>query len=109
MLMRYIGPLDEVQVAVAGNDFGVVKQGEAIVVPDALAETVGWSEHWENVKATKKAVKDAKNTDAGTANLDVNSDSTQEPGTADEDKSDANTVNPDIDENIATDKNEDGN
>lgn len=100
MLMRYVGPLEEARISVAGNDFGTIKRGEAIVVPDELANSVEWSEHWENVKATKKAAKDAK--DPLNGEVPVPSGVT-EPGTADEGVSDSNVENPDVDENISTD------
>lgn len=108
MLKRYVGPYPEVSVSVAGNDFGTVKNGEALVIPDELAESVGWSEHWEDVKATKKNLKDAKETNVGTVNT-VNND-TAESGTASENESDSNTVNAGSNENIADgSENEEGN
>lgn len=37
MLVTYIGPHKEVDVVIAGEDFGRVKKGESLVVPDGLA------------------------------------------------------------------------
>jgi hypothetical protein len=68
-LKRYIGPEDEVRLVVAGNEIGVVSQGGSIVVPDDVAESVGWAEEfWEDgskaqekkmTRAEEKAVKKA--------------------------------------------------
>jgi hypothetical protein len=46
-LFKYVGPLPEVEVHVAGNEIGVVEKGGSIVVPDELANQVAWSEHWQ--------------------------------------------------------------
>lgn len=35
-LYKYTGPYDEVEVRIAGNDVGVVKKGESIVISDDL-------------------------------------------------------------------------
>jgi len=49
MLKTYIGPHDEVQVVIAGEDYGYVAHGETIVVDDDLANSVAWSEDlWQN-------------------------------------------------------------
>lgn len=100
MLKRYIGPYDQVSVAVAGNDFGTVKNGEALVVPDVLAESVEWApENWEDVKSTKKARKEAKEPVSG--DLAPNDSDVNEPGAADENVSDSNTDKTGMNENIA--------
>lgn len=44
MLKRYMGPESPVRVVIAGHDFGFVKTGEAIAVPDDLANSVAWPE-----------------------------------------------------------------
>jgi hypothetical protein len=62
-LKRYVGPDSEVSVVVAGREMGIVKNGEAIVVPDELAELVVWQDQlWEDGAPVKKLapVKDDK-------------------------------------------------
>ena len=64
MLKRYVGPYDEVQVYVAGNELGVVKKGEAIAVPDDVATLAEWpADHWQDGEparpATSKTVRGA--------------------------------------------------
>ena len=60
MLKQYIGPHDEVKVVIAGNEIGIVKQGESISVPDELAESVGWAETlWQDFKPAP-AVRNSK-------------------------------------------------
>jgi len=50
MLKRYVGSADEVEVVVAGVSFGLVNNGDAIPVPDELANSVSWPEdNWEDV------------------------------------------------------------
>jgi hypothetical protein len=97
MLKRYVGPLDEVFVSIAGNEFGIVKNGESLVVPNELAESVGWSEHWEDVKDSKKALKSAKEP----ITVPLSPNDVNEPGTADEGTSDSNTAKTATNENIA--------
>lgn len=57
MLKRYIGPIDEVSVIIAGQDFGLVKTGQAIPVPDEIANSVSWGDaNWEDVTDKKSPV-----------------------------------------------------
>ena len=49
---RYLGPEASVLLRVAGNEIGLVEQGEAIFVPDELAELTVWQDFWEDVKST---------------------------------------------------------
>lgn len=52
MLKRYIGPFEEVQVYVAGNDLGTVKKDEAIAVPDEIAALTEWpADNWQDSEA----------------------------------------------------------
>ena len=49
MLKRYIGSVPEVEVVVAGNSYGAVKTGEAIAIPDDVANAASWpEENWED-------------------------------------------------------------
>lgn len=68
-LKRYTGPFPAVEVRIAGEDFGKVAKGDAIAVPDDLANQVVWQDDlWEDgaaekpaaVKADDKAGKDSK-------------------------------------------------
>ncbi len=46
-LKTYIGPLDETEAVAAGHHLGIVKRHHALVVPDEIAELVGWpEENW---------------------------------------------------------------
>jgi hypothetical protein len=58
MLKRYIGSADEVTVSIMGQDYGIVKKGDSIPVPDDIANAVSWAEeNWEDgtpVKDTSK-------------------------------------------------------
>lgn len=67
MLKRYIGPIDEVSVTIAGQDYGVVKSGDAIPIPDDVADSVSWPEsNWEDVKSKSRSKKDDdKEADSG--------------------------------------------
>jgi len=50
MLKRYIGSQPEVAVMIRGTSFGAVKTGEAIPIPDDIANSVAWPEaNWEDV------------------------------------------------------------
>jgi len=50
MLKRYIGSQPEVEVIIRGTSFGALKTGEAIPVPDDIANSVSWPEaNWEDV------------------------------------------------------------
>jgi hypothetical protein len=49
MLKRYIGPEPEIMVSIHGQDYGLVRQGESIPVPDEIAEITSWAEtNWED-------------------------------------------------------------
>ncbi|MGH7239682.1 MAG: hypothetical protein ACREHG_06405 [Candidatus Saccharimonadales bacterium] len=49
MLKRYIGNISPAKIRIAGQDFGVVETGDAIVVPDELANSVAWPEYnWQD-------------------------------------------------------------
>lgn len=110
-LMRYVGPLEEARISIAGNDFGTVKPGEALAVPDELAESVGWSEHWESVKDTEDSRAEAKEPVTAPVFPASNEAAVFEPGTAVEDVSDSNTVYAGSNENISdgSENNRDGN
>lgn len=48
-LKRYIGPADAVEVRLMGEDYGRVEHGEALSVPDEVAEKLAWpAENWED-------------------------------------------------------------
>lgn len=50
MLKRYIGLVPEVTVTIQGNDYGVIRTGESLSVPDEVAENAAWPEsNWEDV------------------------------------------------------------
>ena len=66
MLKRYIGHQSPVSVVIGGEDFGYVETGEAIAVPDDLANSVVWpEENWEDgaAKASTPAKADTKKTE----------------------------------------------
>jgi hypothetical protein len=49
MLKRYMGEISPAKIKIAGRDFGVVETGDAIVIPDDLANSVAWPEaNWAN-------------------------------------------------------------
>ena len=68
-LKRYVGPHAEVSVRVAGVDYGIVKKGAAVSVPDELASQVEWpSKLWQDGASpapvvSKPAVKAAEKDD----------------------------------------------
>ena len=48
-LKRYIGPWPEVDVRIAGIDYGRIEKGASVAVPDDLAEGIYWQpELWED-------------------------------------------------------------
>lgn len=50
MLKRYIGSVAEVSVVIQGTDYGLIKTGESLSVPDEVAENAAWPEdNWEDV------------------------------------------------------------
>ena len=55
MLKRYINEdVSPAQIRIAGQDFGTVETGDAIVVPNDLANSVAWPEgNWEDVTEDK--------------------------------------------------------
>jgi len=55
LLKRYVGQHSPVQVVIAGNDFGFVETGDAIAVPDELANSVAWPESNWSDEATPQA------------------------------------------------------
>ena len=60
MLKRYIGHVSPASIRIAGQDFGVVETGEAIVIPDELADAVAWpEENWEDGAPESKSKKDS--------------------------------------------------
>ena len=66
MLKRYIGHQTPVSVVIGGEDFGFVETGEAIAVPDDLANSVIWpEENWEDgaAKASTPAKAETKKTE----------------------------------------------
>jgi hypothetical protein len=55
MLKRYMGVVSPAKIRIAGHDFGVVETGDAIVVPDDLANSVAWPEaNWVDGAPAKK-------------------------------------------------------
>lgn len=47
MLKRYMGRVSPARIVIAGQEFGVVETGDAIVVPDDVANSVDWpEENW---------------------------------------------------------------
>lgn len=49
MLKTYIGPRRSVRIVIAGEDYGCAEQGQAIVVPDDVANSVAWPEgNWRD-------------------------------------------------------------
>jgi hypothetical protein len=54
MLKRYMGEISPAKIRIAGQDFGVVETGDAIVVPDDLANSVAWPEaNWTDGAPSK--------------------------------------------------------
>lgn len=58
MLKRYIGSAEAVTVVLLGESYGIVEQGEALVIPDELAAQVAWPESdWADVPAAPPKTK----------------------------------------------------
>lgn len=55
MQRRYIGPYVEgVTVRLEGQEYGPVKPGEVLVIPDEMATKYAWNESdWETVRTPK--------------------------------------------------------
>ena len=54
MLKKYKGTPDIILV-VGNENYGVVREGESVAIPDEIATSVGWSpDLWENVAPAKK-------------------------------------------------------
>jgi hypothetical protein len=87
MLKRYIGPIDEVTVTIAGQDYGMVKSGDAIPIPDDVADSVSWPEsNWEDVKSKSLSKKDDKEADSSfdSPETETNPESGEIPETVNE-------------------------
>lgn len=82
MLKRYIGPIDEVTVTIAGTDYGKVKSGEAIPIPDDVVDSVAWPEsNWEDVKPkSSRSKKEDKEADSGADNPKTSTETDAESG-----------------------------
>lgn len=73
-LMRYVGPLDEAMVVIAGENYGIIKKGESLAVPDKVADGASWSEHWEMVGKPDESVKNDDDESADNDDNDENKD-----------------------------------